>query len=154
MKEFEELYDLLKNLVEIKSRSNEAYCLNLLQQKLDVIANIRATLSTEDEIFYKQEFRNYKDLLLILHQCPFGKYVNDKSRGYPGDFITQEMIILGRKYPEHRYIGDTSIGQLLSSLTYDMPACVANDFRLQYIKSKIEQSGENIASIGSGWLCY
>jgi len=150
MQEFEDLYELLKNLVQIKDQSDEANCLNLLQQKLEAIAKIRASLSTEDEIVYKQEFRNYKDLLLILHQCPFAKYVNDKPRGYPGDFITQEMIILGRKLPEYRYLGDTSLGQLQSSLTYDMPACAANDFRLQYIKSRIKQSGKNIASIGSG----
>ena len=150
MKEFEELYELVNNLVQINNQSNEENCLNLLQQKLDAIAEIRASLSSDHEIIYKQEFRKYKDLLLILHQCPFAKYVNDKPRGYPGDFITQEMIILGRKFTEHRYLGETILGQLQSSLTYNMHACAANEFRLEFIKSKIRQSGENIASIGSG----
>jgi len=150
MKEFEELYELLENLVQIESQYNEEKCLNLLQLKLDNIDKIRGSLLPEDEKIYKQNFRQYKDLLKILHECPFGKYVNDKPRGYPGDFITQEMIILGRRYNEHRYIGETSIGKLLSSLTYNMPACAANDFRLEYIKSQIIHSGKNIASIGSG----
>jgi ubiquinone/menaquinone biosynthesis C-methylase UbiE len=150
VKEFEDLYELVNNLVQIKDRTNEENCLNLLQSKLNEIKKIRLSLSSADEKLYKESFRQYKDLIPILHQCPFGKYVNDKPRGYPGDFITQEMIILGRKYPEHRYIGDTPIAKLLSSLTYNMSACAANDFRLKYIQSQIRQSGESIASIGSG----
>jgi hypothetical protein len=150
MQEFEELYELVNNLVQIENRTDEAHCLNLLQLKLAEIEKIRSSLSSEDEKLYKERFRNYKDLIPILHQCPFGKYVNDKPRGYPGDFITQEMIISGRKFIKDRYIGDTPIGRLLSSLTYNMAACAANDFRLQYIKSQLKQSGEDIASIGSG----
>lgn len=150
MKEFEDLYKLINELVDINNRTNEENCLQLLQNQLDCISEIRNSLSTDDEIDYKQKFRQYKDLLEILHQCPFGKYVNDKPRGYPGDYVTQEMIISGRKYNEHRYLGTTPAGKLLSSLTYNMPACAANEFRLQYIKEQISQSGYNIASIGSG----
>lgn len=150
MEEFRQLKKLLLELVYLKDKHDEGYCLHLLQEKLDVISQKRAFLTSEEDTKYKKEFRNYEDLLQILHQCVFGKYVYDKPRGYPGDFVTQEMIILGRKEPVHRYLGTTPLGQLLGALTYDMEACAANEFRLKFIKEQISHSGISIASIGSG----
>lgn len=150
MKEYKELKELLQNLIEIRAQNDEETCLNLLQEKLDVIARKREFLTSEEDEMYKKDFRTYEDLLELLHQNTFGKYVNDKPRGYPGDFVTQEMIILGRQHDEHRYLGTTPLGKLLCSLTYRMAACAANEFRLEFIRKQILNSWASIASVGSG----
>jgi extracellular factor (EF) 3-hydroxypalmitic acid methyl ester biosynthesis protein len=150
MKEFRDLKELLLNLVEIHIQTDEETCLNLLQEKLDVISNYRKSLSLEEDEKYKRAFRKFENLLDLLHECPFGKYVNDKPRGFPGDFVTQEMIILGRNYSDHQNLGTTPLGKLLSLLTYRMAACAANEYRLDFIKHHIAGSGKALASIGSG----
>lgn len=84
-------------------------------------------------------------------QSEFGAYVFHKPRGYPGDFVTQEMIWLGRTDGgEHRYLGTTPLGKLLSSLTFDMPNCRANEERVRRLEKRVREGGTRLASIGSG----
>jgi len=109
----------------------------------------RSHLSQEDD---KREMKEFRRLLHpALLQSEFGDYVFRKPRGYPGDYVTQEMIWLGRTLGgEYRYRGLTPLGKLISALTFEMPACKAGEERIRWLQQRIRSGGKRLASIGCG----
>jgi SAM-dependent methyltransferase len=109
----------------------------------------RNSLTAEEDQHEKTRFREL--LFPLVHQSTFCKYVYDKPRGYAGDFITQEMIWLGRTYGgEHLYNGVSRLGQLVNAATFDMDNCKANVERIYRLQEYIKQAGARIMSIGCG----
>jgi hypothetical protein len=148
-KRYLELKDLILSFPQIAQDKGEEECFCLLQNKLKELTEYRNTFTEEQD---KKEIVKYQKVLLsLIHESDFCKYVYDKPRGYAGDFITQEMIWYAYKSGNsHRYLGQTGIGKIISSLTFSMENSLANIDRLKYINSKLKESGKRIASIGCG----
>jgi 2-polyprenyl-3-methyl-5-hydroxy-6-metoxy-1,4-benzoquinol methylase len=148
-KRYLELKDILLSLPRIAQEQGEEECFRILQEKLKELTEYRKSFDEEQD---KKQMSKYQEILLsIIHESYFCKYVYDKPRGYAGDYITQEMIWYAHKSGNsHRYLGQTDVGKILSSLTFKMENSIANIDRLKYIKKKVKESGKQIASIGCG----
>ena len=121
-----------------------ANCLNFL---LADLTEQRQGLSPEEDRAAKSAFQTA--LLPFTVESPFCKHVYDRPRGYHGDYVSQEMIWLGRTGgPAHRYLGATRRGQLLSALTFDMANCRANEARVRILRGLIRTAGPRVAGIG------
>lgn len=144
-----EFKSLLFELPAVAENKGELAAFEMLDNSLKHLASIRNELSTKQD---KAEMKHFRDICLeTLLQSTFGKYVFEKPRGYSGDFVTQEMIWRGRTDPNrHRYLGATSIGKILTALTYDMGNPRANEERIYILKRHIAESKSKIASIGCG----
>ncbi len=147
--DFQSFHDLILSLPDCAANHGETECLRLLEGALTQLTERRARLSEADD---KREMGEFRELLLPhLLQSDFGNYVFSKPRGFPGDFVTQEMIWLGRTLGgEHRYLGTTPLGKLLSALTFDMPNCRANEERIRRLEKRVRNGGKRLASIGCG----
>lgn len=146
---FQTFRDLVLSLPDHAASHGEDDCLRLLGSALAELTEHRAHLSEADD---KREMAEFRELLRpVLSESEFCDYVFRKPRGYPGDFVTQEMIWFGRTLGmEHRYIGTTPLGKLLSSLTLEMPNCRANEERIRRLTRRVRESGTRLASIGCG----
>ncbi len=147
--DFNSFHDLILSLSDYSARFGEAESLRLLEDALQQLTEKRSLLSQEDDQRDMKEFRR------LLHsaflQSEFGDYVFRRPRGYPGDFVTQEMIWFGRTLGgEHRYRGNTPLGKLLSALTFEMPACKAGEERIRWLQQRVRTGGKRLASIGCG----
>ncbi|MBN2443461.1 MAG: class I SAM-dependent methyltransferase [Spirochaetales bacterium] len=144
-----DLKEFILSAPHIVASEGEQKCYTLLSEKLKGISDLRSELRTEQEQKLMNEFR--KELLPLTHKSYFCKYVYDKPRGYSGDFKTQEMIWLGlTDNVEHRYLGDSDLGKLISSLTFEMENPKANVARVKFLKEEICSAGKRIASLGCG----
>ena len=146
-------YLMLKELIlafpDIVKYKGESRCFDLLQHHLRVLTEYREFLSKDEDRREMEEFRRI--LLPTLKESELGKYVWDKPRGYPGDFLTQEMIWFGRTSEgEYRYRGRTEVRKLLTSLTLDMENCKANEERVIRLQKLLCGNANRITSIGCG----
>lgn len=143
------LKEILLTLPQIAEKSGEPAAHLVLSKELARLTKKRNQLSSEHEKRFMREFQGA--LLSMLHESTFGKYIYDKPRGYPGDYITQEMIWNAHHgHKKDRYLGTTPFGKLISSLTFEMENPKANIARVNFIKGKLLNSGKRIASIGCG----
>ena len=90
-------------------------------------------------------FSNY------IKQSEFGAYVLEWPRGYPGDFVSQEMIWNSRTLEDrYKFCGTTRVGEILNFLNLEMECPKANIDRMLRLGGLIQCSGTRIASIGCG----
>ncbi|MBN1605762.1 MAG: class I SAM-dependent methyltransferase [Polyangiaceae bacterium] len=143
---FTRLKRILSSVVEL----GEEPATSLLQNELAELSRERAALSAEQDLRARQAFR--RELLQIVHESHFCRYAYRKPRGYPGDFVTQEMIWLSRTNGQSvRYAGDTRRGRLINSVTMNMENAAANEERVYFLRRLVEgSSGGRVASIGCG----
>lgn len=146
---FQTFRDLVLTLSDHAAVHGEGDCLRLLGSALAELSAHRAHLNEADD---KREMAEFRALLHpILLQSEFGAHVFHKPRGHAGDYVTQEMIWFGRVLGgEHRYRGTTPLGKLLTSLTLDMPNCVANVARVRALQAHVNNGANRLASIGCG----
>ncbi|RPJ09000.1 MAG: class I SAM-dependent methyltransferase [Spirochaetaceae bacterium] len=141
--------ELLLALPAISAQQGEEASYGMLDAKLREMASRRKEPGSEEDKEAMKLFQ--EDLLPLIHQSTFCKYVYDKPRGYAGDYKTQEMIWFAHKDGgEHRYLGETPLGKILSAHTFCMENSRANIARIVYLKKQIRKSGNRIASIGCG----
>ena len=142
--------DMLVRLPRLCDESGESAALHELQTHLEQLAQFRKTLTPDDESRHIDAFRRACHYLIL--QSEFNYYVFTRPRGYPGDFMTQELIWNGRTIGgEYRYRGVSRTGQLLTSLTLDMAAPRANEERMNRLAHLIrDKRFRSVASIGSG----
>jgi extracellular factor (EF) 3-hydroxypalmitic acid methyl ester biosynthesis protein len=146
---YSDFKDLLLSIENPRNPRNEKMYFSSLKTHLDLMSEERKTFSPEADRQEMTMFRN--ELLGIIHESVFCKYVYDKPLGYCGDYMTQEMIWFGiTEGGEKRYSGFTSRGGMISSFTFSMENPRANVARVRYIQKKIRKAGPNIASIGCG----
>jgi hypothetical protein len=143
-------FKFLKSIVSSLLDLGEPAATELLTSELAELSLQRATLSTAEECRAHRMFQ--QELLDTVHQSAFCRYAYAKPRGYPGDFVTQEMIWLSRtKGQKHRYAGDTEVGRVINSITMNMDNCAANEHRVYFLRRVIQESrGGRVASIGCG----
>jgi len=129
------------------NEQGEASCLSRLQAQLAMATAERASWGSDTD---EEQCRQFREVVLpVVVESELGAYVNAQPRGYPGDFITQEMIWLGRTCRgSHRYAGRSETGRLINALTLDMANSEANELRARYLREVIGGSGPRIASVG------
>jgi SAM-dependent methyltransferase len=144
--DFGRLKRILSSIVEL----DEQAATSLVQDELAELSRERSTLTDEQDRRACQAFR--RELLETVHKSHFCRYAYRKPRGYPGDFVTQEMIWLSRTNGQRlRYAGDTQLGRLINSITMNMENATANEERVYFLRRLIgESSGGRVASIGCG----
>ena len=143
------LFRLIEQLPRLAAAEGEPAALVKLEASLSDVAEYRSRLSAADDVDEMWRFR--RALLPLLLQSEFGHYCFTKPRGYPGDFVTQEMIWIGRTCGgAHRYRGNSELGRLLTSLTFDMAAPAANESRVHRLRSRLAMQWPRVASIGCG----
>jgi len=147
--EYKEFLELVLSLPEIASSQGEKIASNLFDGALRQLTKKRAGLNVEDD---KREMMEFRRLLLPpIKESGFCGYIYEKPRGYAGDFITQEMIWMGRTVAgDHRYLGSTPVGKILTAFTFDMANCLANEERILRLEKRVRCGGNRIASIGCG----
>lgn len=143
---FDNLKAILASLLEL----GEERATQLVMTELAEITRQRASLSPDEDEVARDAFRC--DFLEKLHESRFCRYAYEQPRGYPGDFVTQEMIWLSRTNGQkHRYEGETPFGAMLNSITMNMHAAAANEERVLFLRRLTQESGAGrIASIGCG----
>jgi len=147
MKEIEEFRNII-TILQNKTETDEPQCLKAVQQQVHKLESLRKHLDPAQEKELMSEFR--ANFLPFTNESEFCRYAYDKPRGYPGDFLTQEMIWFGRKNKDRKFIGSSGVGKLLNAITLDMDNCKANEFRITYLRKLITTVGKRIASIGCG----
>jgi len=147
--DFVPLRDFLLSLPQLANEHGEAACYQQLDAMLQNLAEERKRLGAKAEGASRASFDSL--ILPLVCQSNFGKHLHDKPRGYPGDYLAQEMIWFGRTGDAHqRYTGTTEIGRLISALTFDMDNCRANEQRVYMLRSLVRTCGPRLASIGCG----
>ena len=148
--EYTHFRDTLAELSQLAEERGEHTAFRELETALAQLSELRSTLSSSDEIRHIDAFRRASHHLIL--QSEFNYYVFTKPRGYSGDFVTQEMIWMGRmERGDHRYRGISNTGKLLTALTFDMAASHANEARVKRLSSILQNSGfKQVASIGCG----
>ena len=142
--------EMLTQLTGICNEKGEPAAFSVLHTHLEELSSLRATLTPEEESRHIDAFRRSCHYLIL--QSEFNYYVFTRPRGYPGDFMTQELIWNGRTIGgQYRYKGVSRTGELLTSLTLDMAAPRANEERMVRL-AKLVREGRNrsVASIGAG----
>lgn len=146
---FDQLEKSLRVLPAVVSPSAELLPFANLHGMMAELSQERRSLSREEDQLEMSRFRS--QLFPVVHESVFCKYVYDKPRGYAGDYITQEMIWLGRTCGgKHLFNGTTRTGELVNAFTFDMANCRANEERVHRLQTYITQSGPRIMSIGCG----
>lgn len=142
--------DMLTQLPRISDESGEPAALLELESHLRELSKFRSTLSHSEEISHIDIFRRVSHYLIL--QSEFNYYVFARPRGYPGDFMTQELIWKGRTIGgQYRYRGVSRTGELLTSLTLDMAAPRANEERMKRLSQLVQDPNlVSVASIGCG----
>lgn len=140
----------LCTLAPLANAHGEAAAEAALIREVASLTEQRNALTPEQEALAVKEFRQSCHSLLL--QSEFGYYTFVRPRGYPGDYVTQEMMWLGRTAGvEHRYRGVTNLGKLLTAFTYNMAAPRANEARIRKIRALLAQGKfASVASIGCG----
>ncbi|MBN1797763.1 MAG: methyltransferase domain-containing protein [Spirochaetales bacterium] len=148
-KRYLELKDILLSLPHTAREQGEEEASRILQEKLKELTEYRKSFNEEQD---KKQKKIFQELLLsIAHESYYCKYSYDKPRGYAGDFKNLEMIWFAiTKGGSYRYLGETELGKLISSLTFSMENPHATVDRMNLIKEKVKLSGKRIASIGCG----
>jgi extracellular factor (EF) 3-hydroxypalmitic acid methyl ester biosynthesis protein len=143
-------FDSLKEILVSLPELGEKLAALAVADELQALSEERATLSPDEERRWRDEFRT--TLLDTVHQSHFCRYAYQKPRGYPGDYLTQEMIWLSRTHGQRlRYAGTTPSGRLINSITMNMHSAVANEERVHFVRHLIlSSSGGRVASIGCG----
>jgi SAM-dependent methyltransferase len=132
------------SLVDDGGERAAARCLDIL---LADLTEERRGLSPKEDRAAKAEFQ--AALFPFTAESPFCQHVYERPRGQHGDYLTQEMIWMGRTGgPPHRYLGATRRGQLLSAFTFDMANCRANEDRVRILRGLIRTAGPRVAGIG------
>ncbi len=113
---YDELEKYLKSLPDQVTGPDGSYDFTHLHAIMAELSKERYSLTPEADIFEMKRIR--EQLFPTVHQSTFCKYVFDKPRGYAGDFITQEMIWLGRtEGGSYLYNGTSRTGELMSAGT-------------------------------------
>jgi len=147
--DYDELKRFLLDAPKLAREVGEDGYLALLQSHLDVIAHRRSGLDNTEDREEMARFRSH--LLPTLLQSEFGRHCFTQPRGYPGDFITQEMIWLARTEGRgHRYQGNSEAGRIINSVTMNMDNPCANEERIYRLRDYIRANPGRIASIGCG----
>ena len=143
-------FDRLKSILSSLPELGEEATAGLLADELAELTHERATLSPAEEARARCLFQ--QQMLDKVHESHFCRYAYEKPRGYPGDFVTQEMIWLSRTNGRRfRYAGDTAFGKLINSITMNMENAAANEERVRFLRRLIQQcQGGRVASIGCG----
>jgi len=146
---YTQLESALYSLPELAKQADGINCFESLHNIMAELSQTRQTLTPKAD---QEEMLRFRSRLLpIVHQSTFCKYVYDKPRGYAGDFLTQEMIWLGRTIKgKHLYDGTSPTGELINAFTFDMANCKANEERVYRLQKYIQQSGPRLMSIGCG----
>lgn len=149
MNEFEKLGELALSFPQLARDAGESACYAALDASLRRISARRHAFTPDQET---QEMARFRQIILPLtRESDFCRHAYDKPRGYPGDFVSQEMIWLGRSIGrEHRYAGTSDVGRILNALTFDMSNCRANEARVYRLREAIQSSGRRLMSIGCG----
>jgi len=153
-KEFEQLLITLPCVIQ---ENGEEFALSMVAKVFNNLTIDRNKLTKNEDLAEMNVFRN-KYLPRIL-QSEFPYSVFTKPRGYPGDYLTQEMIWRSKtgKY-EDKYRGNSETGKCFNAMTLLMDNCKANLERYNIISSYLHSKYESIASIGCGsgieyWDC-
>ena len=147
--DFKNFLDLVLSLPGLTTSKGERVAFCTLDNALRELTAFRASLSPDEDKRAMEEFR--KHLLTPILESDFCGSVYRKPRGYPGDFVSQEKIWLGRTVGgEYRYAGTTGVGKLLTAMTLDMANCAANEERIRRLAKRVRESGPRVASIGCG----
>lgn len=140
---------MLIELPLIAEKDGELSAYQVLNNASKQLTEARKELSPEQDGREMEVFREI--CLKTILESTFAKYIFEKPRGYSGDFVTQEMIWRGRTEPdEHRYLGVSSVGKLLTAMIYDMENPRANEERIHILNQHISAAKSKIASIGCG----
>lgn len=147
--DFNQLAQMLSDLPQCTQMSDEINCFKPLHHLMAQLSQERQTLSPEAD---QTEIRRFRGQLFpLVQQSTFCKYVYDKPRGYAGDYITQEMIWLGRTLKgKYLYDGVSRTGELINAFTFDMDNCKANEERVSRLQQYIHNAGPRLMSIGCG----
>jgi len=149
MNSYAELQALLLDLPSLVHERGEEPCYQALDSQLRALTAARQSLSAAEDECEAARFRGL--LGPMIHESTFCRYVFEKPRGYAGDYITQEMVWLGRtRGGPHRYAGATERGCLINALTLDMDNCRANEERIYRLRALLESAGPRIMSVASG----
>ena len=143
-----ELQELFLALPSLVRKHGEEACYHILDVQLRTLSASRQSLSpVEDE----HEAKRFRESLSLAYESTLCRYIYDKPRGYAGDYITQEMIWLGRTLGgDYRYSGTTETGRIINSLALDMDNCRANEERIYRLRDLLAGAGPRVASIGCG----
>jgi len=141
---------LLGRLPALVASEGEAAAAVRLGGEVAALARWRAGVGPAGDQAGMDAFR--RDCLPTILQSELGHYIFTRPRGYPGDFVTQELIWNGCTLGgQHRYRGLSRTGELLPALTLDSPGCRANETRMRRLAAVVRGGGlESVASIGSG----
>ena len=147
---YKEFNKLFIELPEMISSNGENYAYSEFNKMLNFFSRIRESFSEERDREEMMEFR--MACLPRILQSKFAYHVFSKPRGFPGDYITQQMIWDSRKRQhENLYQGISEIGRSLNALTLRTENCRANIERYQILKDHLAKyNSGRIASIGSG----
>ncbi|MBL9202714.1 MAG: class I SAM-dependent methyltransferase [Opitutaceae bacterium] len=146
---FHDFRDLLLHLPGLVEKSGEGAAFSALETALLGLHIRRQALSPDDD---RREMGEFRGLLLpVIQQCTFCDHVFRKPLGYAGDYLSQEMIWFARtEGSERRYTGTTALGRLLSSLTFQMANCQANEARVRTLAHRVRAAGRRLLSVGCG----
>ncbi len=141
---------LLQGLPALAESEGEPVAARRFGEAVAALSRRRAALPPDRDQAEMDAFR--RACLPVVLQSELAHYVFSRPRGYPGDFVTQELIWNGRTLGgEHRYRGLSPAGRLLGALTLDSEACAANETRLRRLARLVRCGGlDSVASIGCG----
>ncbi len=140
---------LIDELPALNQTHGEDYCSRQWNNTIGELNEFVHQLPEAMEDGFVNLFRTR--LLGRIHESEFAKYVYDKPRGYPGDYVTQEMIWNSRAGFQANHAGSTEAGKLMNAFNLQLPNCKANCFRINMLKDRVmKANGASIASIGCG----
>lgn len=139
-------------LYELQTTTEDDEITSRFARLHSIMADLSRKRVTLDEQTDKTKIAEFRERLFpVVHQSTFCKYVYDKPRGYAGDYVTQEMIWLGRTQGgKYLYDGRSRLGELINAFTFDMANCIANEERIYRLREYIARSGPRLMSIGCG----
>lgn len=141
--------ELQKSLIDTIKLEGEEVALAKVSEVFKNLTDQRNILTPKEDYEEMVKFRD-KFLPKVL-QSEFPYYVFTKPRGYPGDYMTQEMIWNSKSgLHEDNYRGNSELGKCFNAMTLKMENCLANLERYETLSQYLNNGFQSVASIGCG----